>query len=188
MGLHSPPPTSYTGLRANQISSSLFKGKSNHVKSPSICKGAGCQKPFCYRGVVPLFLFWHAFPLFFAISFSSLHHQPCFPGLCRDLDLSGLTLLLHLTFVSFSTQTCWLECLPFVDGSSERGEKDASKITTYPPGAVRFDCELRAVQVSCGFHHSGTFISPASALIYVLCKLNINPKIKDNLVILKWRR
>ncbi|XP_050828377.1 E3 ubiquitin-protein ligase MYCBP2 isoform X14 [Serinus canaria] len=42
----------------------------------------------------------------------------------------------------------------FVDGSGERGEKDASKITTYPPGAVRFDCELRAVQVSCGFHHS----------------------------------
>ncbi|XP_066169508.1 E3 ubiquitin-protein ligase MYCBP2 isoform X12 [Sylvia atricapilla] len=40
------------------------------------------------------------------------------------------------------------------DGSGERGEKDASKITTYPPGAVRFDCELRAVQVSCGFHHS----------------------------------
>lgn len=48
--------------------------------------------------------------------------------------------------------------LCFVDGSSERGEKDASKITTYPPGAVRFDCELRAVQVSCGFHHSGWFI------------------------------
>lgn len=41
------------------------------------------------------------------------------------------------------------------DGSSERGDKDASKITTYPPGSVRFDCELRAVQVSCGFHHSG---------------------------------
>ncbi|KAJ1115470.1 hypothetical protein NDU88_003694 [Pleurodeles waltl] len=40
------------------------------------------------------------------------------------------------------------------DGSGERGEKDGSKITTYPPGAVRFDCELRAVQVSCGFHHS----------------------------------
>uniref|UniRef100_H3A1N3 RCR-type E3 ubiquitin transferase n=1 Tax=Latimeria chalumnae TaxID=7897 RepID=H3A1N3_LATCH len=40
------------------------------------------------------------------------------------------------------------------DGSGERGEKDASKTTTYPPGAVRFDCELRAVQVSCGFHHS----------------------------------
>uniref|UniRef100_A0A673N0T5 RCR-type E3 ubiquitin transferase n=1 Tax=Sinocyclocheilus rhinocerous TaxID=307959 RepID=A0A673N0T5_9TELE len=40
------------------------------------------------------------------------------------------------------------------DGSSERGDKDASKITTYPPGAVHFDCELRAVQVSCGFHHS----------------------------------
>ncbi|KAG7266726.1 hypothetical protein CRUP_006272 [Coryphaenoides rupestris] len=41
-----------------------------------------------------------------------------------------------------------------LDGSSERGEKDASKITTYPPGAVRLDCEMRAVQVSCGFHHS----------------------------------
>ncbi|XP_051563854.1 E3 ubiquitin-protein ligase MYCBP2 isoform X5 [Myxocyprinus asiaticus] len=40
------------------------------------------------------------------------------------------------------------------DGSSERGDKDASKITTYPPGAMRFDCELRAMQVSCGFHHS----------------------------------
>ncbi|KAM9172750.1 E3 ubiquitin-protein ligase MYCBP2 isoform 15-T15 [Pangshura tecta] len=40
------------------------------------------------------------------------------------------------------------------DGSGERGEKDASKITTYPPGAVHFDCELRAVQISCGFHHS----------------------------------
>ncbi|XP_062420974.1 E3 ubiquitin-protein ligase MYCBP2 isoform X2 [Pungitius pungitius] len=40
------------------------------------------------------------------------------------------------------------------DGSSERGEKDASKITTYPPGAVIFNCEMRAVQVSCGFHHS----------------------------------
>lgn len=45
-----------------------------------------------------------------------------------------------------------------VDGSSECGEKDASKITTYPPGAVRFDCEMRAVQVSCGFHHSGGFM------------------------------
>uniref|UniRef100_A0A8C4T2S5 E3 ubiquitin-protein ligase MYCBP2 n=1 Tax=Erpetoichthys calabaricus TaxID=27687 RepID=A0A8C4T2S5_ERPCA len=40
------------------------------------------------------------------------------------------------------------------DGSGERGDKDASKITTYPPGTVRFDCDLRAVQVSCGFHHS----------------------------------
>ncbi|XP_031752944.1 E3 ubiquitin-protein ligase MYCBP2 isoform X18 [Xenopus tropicalis] len=40
------------------------------------------------------------------------------------------------------------------DEGREQGEKDASKITTYPPGAVRFDCELRAVQVSCGFHHS----------------------------------
>ncbi|XP_023654220.2 E3 ubiquitin-protein ligase MYCBP2 isoform X4 [Paramormyrops kingsleyae] len=40
------------------------------------------------------------------------------------------------------------------DGSGDRVDKDASKITTYPPGVVRFDCELRAVQVSCGFHHS----------------------------------
>lgn len=40
------------------------------------------------------------------------------------------------------------------DASGERGEKDASKVTTYPPGSVRFDCEVRAVQVSCGFHHS----------------------------------
>uniref|UniRef100_A0A8C8JY02 RCR-type E3 ubiquitin transferase n=1 Tax=Oncorhynchus tshawytscha TaxID=74940 RepID=A0A8C8JY02_ONCTS len=39
-------------------------------------------------------------------------------------------------------------------GSSEQGEKDASKITTYPPGAVLFDCEMTAVQVSCGLHHS----------------------------------
>ncbi|KAM9484003.1 E3 ubiquitin-protein ligase MYCBP2 isoform 16-T16 [Salvelinus alpinus] len=40
------------------------------------------------------------------------------------------------------------------EGSSERGEKDVSKITTYPPGAVLFDCEMTAVQVSCGLHHS----------------------------------
>ncbi|XP_026561082.1 E3 ubiquitin-protein ligase MYCBP2 isoform X5 [Pseudonaja textilis] len=40
------------------------------------------------------------------------------------------------------------------DGSGDRSEKDASKITTYPPGTVHFDCDLRAVQVSCGFHHS----------------------------------
>ncbi|XP_032082572.1 E3 ubiquitin-protein ligase MYCBP2 isoform X2 [Thamnophis elegans] len=40
------------------------------------------------------------------------------------------------------------------DGSGDRSEKDASKITTYPPGTVHFDCDLRAIQVSCGFHHS----------------------------------
>ncbi|KAG8586246.1 hypothetical protein GDO81_005312 [Engystomops pustulosus] len=40
------------------------------------------------------------------------------------------------------------------DEGREQGDKDASKITTYPPGTVRFDSELRAVQVSCGFHHS----------------------------------
>uniref|UniRef100_A0A8C2KZC1 RCR-type E3 ubiquitin transferase n=1 Tax=Cyprinus carpio TaxID=7962 RepID=A0A8C2KZC1_CYPCA len=39
------------------------------------------------------------------------------------------------------------------DGSSERGDKDASKITTYPPGTVRFDCELRAVQAIVHVHH-----------------------------------
>ncbi len=71
-------------------------------------------------------------------------------------------------------------CLPFTarpsaqahslfcvtDGSSERGDKDASKITTYPPGAVRFDCELRAVQVSCGFHHSGESRSHLTLLMW----------------------
>eukprot|EP00062_Callorhinchus_milii_P006572 gi/632947251/ref/XP_007888958.1/ PREDICTED: E3 ubiquitin-protein ligase MYCBP2 isoform X6 [Callorhinchus milii] len=40
------------------------------------------------------------------------------------------------------------------DVNGERGDKDTSKIATYPPGAVHFDYELRAVQVSCGFHHS----------------------------------
>ncbi|XP_045068074.1 E3 ubiquitin-protein ligase MYCBP2-like isoform X1 [Coregonus clupeaformis] len=40
------------------------------------------------------------------------------------------------------------------DGSSERVEKDPHKITTYPPRVVHFDCEMTAVQVSCGFHHS----------------------------------
>uniref|UniRef100_A0A8C6XHK3 RCR-type E3 ubiquitin transferase n=1 Tax=Naja naja TaxID=35670 RepID=A0A8C6XHK3_NAJNA len=40
------------------------------------------------------------------------------------------------------------------NGSGDRSEKDASKITTYPPGTVHFDCDLRAIQVSCGFHHS----------------------------------
>ncbi|XP_060681897.1 E3 ubiquitin-protein ligase MYCBP2 isoform X6 [Hemiscyllium ocellatum] len=40
------------------------------------------------------------------------------------------------------------------DANGERGEKDASKITTYPPGALCLDYELQAVQVSCGFHHS----------------------------------
>lgn len=49
-----------------------------------------------------------------------------------------------------------IQIITLTDGSGERGEKDASKITTYPPGSVRFDCELRAVQVSCGFHHSGS--------------------------------
>ncbi|XP_072434050.1 E3 ubiquitin-protein ligase MYCBP2 isoform X14 [Chiloscyllium punctatum] len=40
------------------------------------------------------------------------------------------------------------------DANGERGEKDTSKITTYPPGALCLDYELQAVQVSCGFHHS----------------------------------
>lgn len=55
----------------------------------------------------------------------------------------------------------------FADGSSERGEKDASKITTYPPGAVLFDCEMTAVQVSCGLHHSGR--SPCHFLSFTSC-------------------
>ncbi|XP_059502488.1 E3 ubiquitin-protein ligase MYCBP2 isoform X6 [Stegostoma tigrinum] len=40
------------------------------------------------------------------------------------------------------------------DVNGERGEKDTSKITTYPPGALCLHYELQAAQVSCGFHHS----------------------------------
>ncbi|XP_072332276.1 E3 ubiquitin-protein ligase MYCBP2 isoform X3 [Scyliorhinus torazame] len=40
------------------------------------------------------------------------------------------------------------------DANGERGDKDTSKITTYPPGALCLDYELQAIQVSCGFHHS----------------------------------
>uniref|UniRef100_A0A8C6XJU4 RCR-type E3 ubiquitin transferase n=1 Tax=Naja naja TaxID=35670 RepID=A0A8C6XJU4_NAJNA len=68
-----------------------------------------------------------------------------------------------LPFHSPTTHPMWsylrdkngrFSCLTFVDGSGDRSEKDASKITTYPPGTVHFDCDLRAIQVSCGFHHS----------------------------------
>lgn len=82
--------------------------------------------------------------------------QICLPGSCRDVHHCGLQLPLIPPAV-YSKGLILNICI--VDGSSERGEKDASKITTYPPGAVRFDCELRAVQVSCGFHHSGMLIS-----------------------------
>ncbi|XP_032812561.2 E3 ubiquitin-protein ligase MYCBP2 isoform X3 [Petromyzon marinus] len=43
------------------------------------------------------------------------------------------------------------------EGDGEKGEKDASKTTTYPPGLLHFGFGLnepRAAQVSCGFHHS----------------------------------
>ncbi|XP_078077741.1 E3 ubiquitin-protein ligase MYCBP2 isoform X19 [Mustelus asterias] len=40
------------------------------------------------------------------------------------------------------------------DANGERGDKDTSKIATYPPGALCLDYELQAIQVSCGFHHS----------------------------------
>ncbi|XP_041054897.1 E3 ubiquitin-protein ligase MYCBP2 isoform X1 [Carcharodon carcharias] len=40
------------------------------------------------------------------------------------------------------------------DANGERVDKDTSKITTYPPGALCLDYELQAIQVSCGFHHS----------------------------------
>lgn len=113
--------------------------------------------PCFYFGMLFPFL-----PIFFWTLFSL---QLRFPGLCRDIHLCGLKLPQNLT-LSHSPHSL-LKCanlnVCLVDGSSERGEKDASKITTYPPGAVRFDCELRAVQVSCGFHHSGRLISLMAA-------------------------
>lgn len=105
------------------------------------------------------FFFFSFFPFLPPFSFRFFFLRPLFPpalffrGLCSGFHLSGLKLLLNFTLCSVLKCADFSVCL--IDGSSERGEKDASKITTYPPGAVRFDCELRAVQVSCGFHHSG---------------------------------
>lgn len=113
------------------------------------------------HSLLSFFFFFFFFPFSppFLLSFFFSFLRPLFPpalffrGLCRGFHLSGLKLLLNFTLCSVLKCADFSVCL--IDGSSERGEKDASKITTYPPGAVRFDCELRAVQVSCGFHHSG---------------------------------
>lgn len=83
---------------------------------------------------------------------SQVANSPRLHSLPLDIHLVSRCPCLPFTACP-STRAHSLFCV--TDGSSERGDKDASKITTYPPGALRFDCELRAVQVSCGFHHSG---------------------------------
>lgn len=115
-------------------------------------------------------LFWlFPFSIFFCGVLLSLHL--CFPGPCRDIHTGELKYQLNSLFFPFLLKYAELSvCL--TDGSSERGEKDASKITTYPPGAVRFDCELRAVQVSCGFHHSGKLVFLTVTFIG-LCAYNL---------------
>ncbi|KPP60387.1 hypothetical protein Z043_121621, partial [Scleropages formosus] len=52
------------------------------------------------------------------------------------------------------------------DGNSDRSDRDSGKITTYPPGAVHFSCELRAVQVSCGSHHSVVLLENGSVFTF----------------------
>lgn len=133
--------------------------------------------------LVPFFLsFFLACPLIFLLYFveSTPPSSSSFLslGLCRDIHLGALKLQLYLHSSPPFLCVYSIHCLPLplfypfcahrlftlLDGSSERGEKDASKITTYPPGTVRFDCEMRAVQVSCGFHHSGRFPPPPRPL------------------------
>lgn len=131
-------------------------------------------KNLCVIDVVPSFRFYSGMPF--------PPGEPWFllKTLCLfSSQLSSRTLRADSVWstTEFILSTCPLlrMCWPTVflaDGSSERGEKDASKITTYPPGAVRFDCELRAVQVSCGFHHSGRLISLMAARVQV-CPLRI---------------
>lgn len=115
--------------------------------------------------VFPCFYSGMLFPFLPVFFWTLLSLQLRFPGLYRDIHLCGLKLPQNLTLSlsPCSLLKCTDSSVYLVDGSSERGEKDASKITTYPPGAVRFDCELRAVQVSCGFHHSGRLISLMAA-------------------------
>lgn len=80
---HTTTVTSYTGLRVNQIPPSslntdrcweenLIIWEANNL---FICNGTGCQKLFCYRGVVPSFLFWHASPFSPCFCF-----EPSFPS------------------------------------------------------------------------------------------------------------
>ena len=158
---HTTNRASCTGLRVNQRSFSSLttdKRKSNYMLNNQFfyLEWDWLPKPFCCQGVLSSFLFQHALPflppyfciLFFPQALFSRYLQK-HPPLLSEVATKP--------FCSLVTSANFNICV--LDGSSERGEKDASKITTYPPGAVRFDCELRAVQVSCGFHHSGRFIS-----------------------------
>ncbi len=122
---------------------------------------------------MPIFHFFSVFllsseaPDYFS---SQVVNSPRLHSLPLDIHLVSRCPCLPFTAPP-SAQAHALFCV--TDGSSERGDKDASKITTYPPGAVRFDCELRAVQVSCGFHHSGesrshlTLIMWQEAIVHV---------------------
>lgn len=154
--------TSYTRLRVNQISScSLNTDRWKNYKQSVHLYWVWLPKA-CWRGFVPPILFLACFPLFFPI------FEVLFSNLAlysRDLNLGGRSCCCTALSFSFVLKCADLNVY-LVDGSSERGDKDASKITTYPPGAVRFDCELRAVQVSCGFHHSGIFICTYFATLF----------------------
>lgn len=150
--LHRPPskPDFLFLIKHGQMMSNYL------LNSESVLEYLEHQKTLLLRRCFPPSLFWHAFPilsnfcwiLFFPLALFSRTLQRC-PPLWSDLATNHP--------YSALKRADFNVCI--VDGSSERGEKDASKITTYPPGAVRFDCELRAVQVSCGFHHSGRFVS-----------------------------
>lgn len=90
--------TSYTGLWVNQISSSSLNTdgclKENQIicetNNLPICNGTGCQKPFCYRGVVPSFLFRHAFSLLFLFYFESSFPSSSLFQDCAETSTSGV--------------------------------------------------------------------------------------------------
>ncbi len=115
---------------------------------------------------MPIYIFFSVFLLSSEAAghFSSqVAYSPRLHSLSLDIHLVSRCPCLPFTARPYN-QAHSLFCV--TDGSSERGDKDASKITTYPPGAVRFDCELRAVQVSCGFHHSGESRSHLTLLMW----------------------
>lgn len=164
---HTPRLWPLAGLRVNQASSSsLGTDRCSEVLCTTVCPsiiGLVAKSLSVIEVLVPPFYFSMLFT-FLPVSLWVLFlPQLCFPGFCRDILLGSLKLLLLLNLTLCSLLKCADFGVSLVDGSSERGEKDASKITTYPPGAVRFDCELRAVQVSCGFHHSGRLFSLMAA-------------------------